>query len=344
MDTIDLMGRFGLAFRPVSLSKHLSSLLDMPPATLRPHNLLLLAAVSLGTLHGQFLLVDRGPKTLAELSGPARFVGEPHGSFPADRFHVGATGEVWVIDRVRLWGQVEGTGRIGDRFEKIQLLGGLEAEPLAPGQADCDCHKLVALQTASLQKGLDTAAGQDVKISRPNAAIWQLDFEHLNWSVPGGVEIQFGVAGVERVARDRARGWSEYMVRTAAQHQVNIFDTNGKLLRPYKGAMDPSLGFAVQVWGHLPAEIEIRPRGELWEVRLHSGANLDAAHAERAGFHFGPKSAPPVAVYSKDTDLVLSFRAADTGIRAGDLNACLTGRRQDGVPFEGCDLLKRSAR
>ena len=316
----------------------------MPTATLRPHHLLLLAAVSLGTLHGQFLLVDREPKTLAELSGPARFNGEPHSGFPADRFQVGAKEEVWVIDRVRLWGHVEGAGRIGDRFEKIQLFGGLEAEPPAPGQADCDCHNLVALQTASLRKGSDTAEGQDVKVSRPSAAVWQLDFEHLNWSVPGGVEIQFGVAGVPRSGRDRERGWSEYMVRTAAPHQVKIFDAHGKLLGLHHGAMDPSLGFAVQVWGHLPAEIEIRLRGELWEVTLHSGATLDAAHADRAGFHFGPNGAAPVAAHLKDADLVLSFRAADTGIRPGELNACLTGRRQDGVPFEGCDLLKRPPR
>jgi len=297
-------------------------------------------------LYGQFLLVDRELQNPAQRSISPGLEGMQGAGFLADRFSVGVTGEVWVIDRLRTWGRVEkGSVRIGEWSKKVALFGGLEANPPTPGELECDCHNLIAIKEAVVRTGWDSADSPDVRISRPAASVLQMDFEHLNWSVPGGVEVQFGVAELNRSGREGAQpaDWSAYMVRTATPHQVKIFDVHGKLLGLHPAPMDPALGFAIQVWGHLPARIEIRPRGGSWEVTLHSDAAFEAANVERASLHFGPNNAEPVAVHPKGADLVMSFRSADSGIRPGELNACLTGRRQDGVPFEGCDLLKRAA-
>jgi hypothetical protein len=289
-------------------------------------------------LHGQFLLLDRALKNPAPTALGIGLNEKSGAAFLADRFRISEAGEVWVLDRLRTWGTVAGRAPLGDRFEKIMLFGGLEASLPVPGEVDCDCHNLVAVQTAAIEKGSDSAAGPDVRISRLNAAIWQVDFDHLNWSVPGGVEIQFGIAGVNRSGN--AHTWSAYAVQTATPHQIRRFDSHGKLLGLPAVASDPNLGFAIQVWGHLPATIEILRRGELWVVTLKNGAADEAAQADRDGFRFGPKGARPVSVHSQGNDLVLNFPAAGAGIRAGELNACLTGKRHDGVPFEGCDLLK----
>lgn len=271
-----------------------------------------------------------------------RTAGIQQGGFPTDGFRVGEAGEVWVIDRLRTWGEVVNGARIGDGFEKLMLFGGMEAKPPAPGEVECDCHNLVAIQTAMLQKGSDSAEGPNVRISRPGPSVWQVDFDHLNWSIPGGAEMQFGVAAVRRSATGDAAAWWPYTVRTATAHQIKLSDAHGKSLGVLPLAGDPAQGFAVQVWGHLPAAVVIRPRGEFWDVTLNSGAALNAGNTERASLRFGPNGARPVTTQSQGDDLVMSFRAADAGIRGGELNACLIGKRQDGVPFEGCDLLKKA--
>ncbi len=260
-------------------------------------------------LRGQFLLLDRELKQPAE-AGRMEAKGP---GFLADRFSIGSKGDVWIIDRLRMWGHFD-TGRI----EKVTLFGGLEAKPPAPGEFECDCHNLIAINGAP-------------RTSRITPSAWQLDFEHLNWSVPGGVEIQFGLS---------AARWSTYTVRAGPPHEVKLFDAKGKLVGPY-GA-DPVVGFAVQVWGHLPVPVEIRPNGELWQVRLRSAGSFEVGSADRASLRFGPKGAAPTAVDRQGADMLLTFRAADTGLQPGDVNACLTGRKQDGMPFEGCDLLKKN--
>jgi hypothetical protein len=107
---------------------------------------------------------------------------------------------------------------------------------------------------------------------------------------------------------------------------------------------EPTRSFAVQVWGHVPATIEIQRRGELWNVILRKDGTFESAAADQASLRFGPKGAAPVSLHAEGADWVAAFRAVDTGIRPGEVNACLTGRRQDAVPFEGCDLLKRPPR
>jgi hypothetical protein len=202
-------------------------------------------------------------------------------------------------------------------MEPVALFGGLEATAPAPGAVDCDCHNLIALQRGAT-------------VYRLAQRVWQLDFGHLNWSVPGGVPIQFGVSGA---------GWSAYTANRSADHTIKIFDPNGKLTGPY--AANPGATLAVQVWGHLPATIEIQRDGDLWKVILHGNAAFDARLSNRGSLRFGSKGAIPTSQHVDGADLVMTFRTADAGIQPNEVNACLNGRRQDGVPFEGCDLLKR---
>lgn len=273
---------------------------------MRPLFFIAVCCMSMLPLDGQYLLLDRGLKDAAEPVVSVRPEAGNSGRFLADRFRVGSSGEVWVIDRVRVWGRFATGG-----FENATLWGGLESSDPAPGSFDCDCHNLLALN-------------RDARASRLPNSSWRLDFDHLNWSVPGGVEIRFGV---------NAPRWSAVTVRTRTPHQIKLFDAKGKLVGPH--GVESDAGFAVQVWGHLPAKIEIRPDGERWQVKL-----FDAAHTDLASLRFGPGGAEPVTALLDGPDLVMSFRSAETGIRPGELNACLSGRRENGVPFEGCNLLK----
>ncbi len=71
------------------------------------------------------LLVDRAPQApAAALKVPAGFVG--------DHLTLGATGEVWVIDAIRVWAGP------GPRRSKVTLLGGIEAPPAKPGEPECE--------------------------------------------------------------------------------------------------------------------------------------------------------------------------------------------------------------
>ncbi len=263
------------------------------------------SCVSLLPLYGRFLLLDRGLKNEAHAAVSTRT------GFLSDTFKIGAPGEVWVIDKIRVWGKSGTNGSVN-----VALFGGLETAEPTPGAIECDCHNLLSIN-------------REPQVLRLKSSVWQLDFDHLNWSVPGGAAIQFGVSGPR---------WSPTMVNTGTPHQIKLFDANGKLMKPYG---DPSeAGFAIQVWGHLPASIEIRSEGDLWRVKLVRAGPLAATRTDEASLRFGPGGAKPVAIDQESDDLVIAFRSADIKVRPADLNACLSGQREDGVPFEGCDLLK----
>jgi len=250
--------------------------------------------------YGQHLLVDRGSIGAAKMVEALE-----KNNFLADRFTVGASGEVWVIDRLRVWGKF-GSGKL----ENATLFGGLENTE--PALLECECHNLTPLR-------------RNAKAIQQSDSTWQLEFDGLNWSVPGATAIQFGIA---------APRWATLTVSTSTQRQIRTFDAKGKFLGLY--GEKTNLGFALQAWGHLPAKIEIEPAGESWSVKLVEPKSIDPS-----SFRFGPGGAAPVTVQSKDGGFVLTFRAAETTIGPADVNACLKGQRQDGAPFEGCDLLKR---
>lgn len=86
----------------------------------------------------------------------------------------------------------------------------------------------------------------------------------------------------------------------------------------------------------------------LVEIALLGSAALDVADVDPRSVRFGPAGAAPIGhghgAASRrgrdvdgdgDRDLVLGFRAADTGIRCGDREVALTGRLRAGLPFSG---------
>lgn len=297
--------------------------------------------ISQASLNAQYLLLDRPLGRIAagqQQSGAP----EPNTGFLADRFRVGKEGEVWVVDAMTMWIRVDaGRGGIGSVFENIKLFGGLEAGPPKPGEIECDCHNLAAIKSVNLQSGSDTLSADGVHISLAADSLWQLDFGNLNWSVPGGVDIRFGAAGRKRAGVATAK-WFVATVRTGAAHEIRMFDDKGKRVDLQNtDSRNSAMGFAVKVSGHLPVAIDIQPQNQFWEVILRNASSIEA---QRATLRFGPSGAAPASVHADGADLVMRFRASDCGIRPGDVNACLTGQRADGVPFEGCDLLKRPPR
>ena len=297
----------------------------------------------------QILVVDRG------MEGGAQAAGVPLGrtkgaGFVGDHFRIGAAGEVWIIDTIRTWARPgESAGHaasLGDVFESVTLFGGIEAAPPKPGQPpepECDCHNLMTIKGARLQPGADQPASPDVTVSPAAAGIRQVDFRSLRWSVPGGVDIQFGVMGVSRHGRQT---WHNQAANMGNAHQLKIFDEKGKLEGPYVPDGEPvdgRAGLNVQVWGHRSAPVAIRSGGTAIEVVLRSDASFDAGRADAATLRFGPKNAAPISSRLETIEgraaLVARFRRADAGIQGAVVSACLTGRLQDGVPFEGCDLV-----
>jgi hypothetical protein len=198
-----------------------------------------------------------------------------------------------------------------------------------------------------LQAGSDSPFGGRFRLSPVSANLWQIDFPDLSWSVPGGVFIQFGIQGRGRLSAGGGGGylWSNAAMQMTTQHSINLFDDKGKLLGPdSRYALDRSVGI-VQVWGHKLATVSIRPTGAWIDVVLKSGASFDAAQTDVSTLRFGPGGASPVTSRlespASNADLVARFRTSDTGIPPTAVNACLRGVQKDGIPFEGCDLMKR---
>jgi hypothetical protein len=298
----------------------------------------------------QFLAVDRSlPASGAAGATKLRPAASKSPVFLADHFTVGRKGEVWFIDAIRVWSDADWNGgrqrAMGDAFENIVLFGGIEAPPPEPGVPECDCHNLVALRNAPLRPGSD-AAGAGVRVTAVNPELRQIDFPGLNWSVPGGVDIQFGVMGVARPGSASGAVLSLRAARGDVEHQIRIFDSKGKfvaLYRPEDDAAGKETGFNVQVWAHKSASISIRSVAGPVEVAIRGDANFDLDRVDPATLRFGPGHAAPASFQRRKPaeggEMVVKFRLADTGIRPGDVNACLQGLQTDGVPFEGCDLL-----
>jgi len=94
-----------------------------------------------------------------------------------------------------------------------------------------------------------------IRISAGAPGTWRVEFDDLQWSVPGGVPLQFGVLGTGRPAG--AGGprqiWLNQARAGGSLHDIRLFDENGKLLGRYTPdgqPLDPVIGINVQVWGH----------------------------------------------------------------------------------------------
>jgi hypothetical protein len=229
-------------------------------------------------LAAQVLVVDRGlppgkPASQSiELAG--ELAGKPAGKgFLGDTFRVGAAGEIWMIDTIRVWAAPKPAAagclnlpdvnlpdvNLGDSLEKITLLGALENQPV-PGQPECDCHALVAVATATLRKSGSASANRDVEITAANG-LWQIDFRNVRWSMPGGQEVLFSVRATDRLKADRpkadrpkaacplAAGWSLAAAPARAGYRLRRFTPTG-VPEGFEVAAAEPVRISVQVWAH----------------------------------------------------------------------------------------------
>ena len=91
--------------------------------------------------------------------------------------------------------------------------------------------------------------------------------------------------------------------------------------------------------------INLKSKGVI-PVAILSSATFDASTIDPASVQFGPSGATSTQNSLEDSngdgrlDLVLHFRAQETGIQTSDTQACLTGQTDGGLRIEGCDSLQ----
>lgn len=205
-----------------------------------------------GGLGAQTLLVDRGrPAAGAAPLMVERGAGR---GFLGDSFQVGAKGDVWVLDTVRVWAAAPAAASCpqtpGDLVEKIVLLGALDNPPV-PGQPACACHALIKIAAAEFSPGAAAPADANEKLA-VDGGLWRLDFGNLRWSVPGGMDILYAVRPTARAGApagcDAARGWSVSASAASANWRLFTFDKDA--LEDGFSAPDPPRWLNLQVWGH----------------------------------------------------------------------------------------------
>jgi len=237
-----------------------------------------------GALCAQTMVVDRGlPNAPAKAPGSRRAGLRLAGpgdkqEFIADDFKVGAAGENWTIDKIRTWAVLPGANHaqsLNDLYERITLTGGLASEPIRDDkarEAECECHGPIPIRVANLQIGAHGSGSPDIVFTPalyPDAtsyeekgkpfSLWQIDFQNLQWHVPGGVSVEFSVRGVPRgyVAKDMSNSWFNHGSPIHDAHRLRLYD-HRSLPRAFldeTGAIkDKSIGINVQVWAHRMVE------------------------------------------------------------------------------------------
>jgi hypothetical protein len=149
----------------------------------------------------------------------------------ADAFQIGAKGEVWMIDAVRIWALPAASPacsrELGDQIEKVTLFGALDNPPV-PGQPVCDCHALVALATVPLAPGRSASGDPNVQLT-PEKGTWRMDFHDVRWSVPGGMDVLFSVRATARRqdACPAVAGWALAAAPGAAGYRLHLLNEKG---------------------------------------------------------------------------------------------------------------------
>jgi hypothetical protein len=198
-------------------------------------------------LFAQVLVVNQPLAPGAPMAVPV----EHSGGFSADAFRIGAAGETWMIDAVRLWA-LPGDGaacpkELGDRIGKLTLLGALDNPPV-PGQPVCDCHALVAIATASIAPGASRSSNPSAAIALEKG-VWRIDFRDVRWSVPGDTDVLFSLRASAR-RDDACRAAAEWKLAAASAqdgYRLHLLDKAG-VPEGLAEAGHPPRRIAIQVW------------------------------------------------------------------------------------------------
>ncbi len=202
----------------------------------------------------QELLVDRGPFH-SDSAKDTKFIAlhdKEHAYF-TDTFRVGKAGEVWFIDRLRVWGSVDPPPQdsaFGNAFETFALFGGLAPPDPAKAGGECACHGPTRLKAVTFDPSGRQVSGADVVITKLST-LWQADFDNLRWSVPGGADLQVGVEAIGRaIPGGKSKFvWSSYAADTEPRRALAVYSEEGSALEPDKDG--PAGRVYLQVWGHL---------------------------------------------------------------------------------------------
>ncbi len=223
---------------------------------------------------GPALVVDRGlpQANLNNVSGDYRSNirwSLYESGFLGDDFKVGAQGEQWVIDTIRVW-TVPGVNatdpdHLGDYYRDVRLYFGDSESGVTP------------LVTGLLATGSDQASNRNILISDAtadgvvpyddfgtNMRVWQIDFTKLNLTVPGGVRVRFGAWGLGRPMpgkADKTYAWFNAasnaplaaVNQDGADGTMLLFTSGGKFKSAFDGkgaGWDKSSDIDVQVFGH----------------------------------------------------------------------------------------------
>jgi hypothetical protein len=226
---------------------------------------------------GPALVVDRGlpQANLNNVSGEYRSNirwSLYESGFLGDDFSVGAVGERWVIDTIRVW-TVPGVNatdpeHLGDFYQDVRLYFGADDGGLTP------------METGSLTPGSSQTNNPNILISDAtangvvpyddfgtNMRVWQIDFTQLDLSVPGGVKVRFGAWGLGRPVPgklDKTFAWFNaasnaplaVTSQDGADGQMLLFTSGGKFKSAFDGmnaGWDKSSDVDVQVFGHRAA-------------------------------------------------------------------------------------------
>lgn len=163
---------------------------------------------------GPALVVDRGLPQ-ANLNKPAGDYRSNirwslyDGGLLGDDFTVGATGESWVIDTIRVW-TVPGVNKVdpehlGDFYQDVRLYfgdttGGLT--PLVTGQLTAGSSQ--STNPNILISDLTASGGPAYQDVKKDMQIWQVDFTQLNLKVQGGEKYRFAAWGLGRFVPAKA--------------------------------------------------------------------------------------------------------------------------------------------
>ena len=189
--------------------------------------------------------------------------------FIGDDFTIGAVGERWVIDSIRVWtvpGSSHGQpAQLGEFYQDVRLYlgsGNKDVTPVATTQLSADSGES---SNPNVRISESTQQGSILYDDfGTSLRIWQLDFTNLNIAVPGGMKQRFGVWGNGREIPGKdgqAYEWFNHASNAAlsgarqdgADGEMLQFDPAGRAkntLQAQGNGWDKSADINVQVFAH----------------------------------------------------------------------------------------------